>query len=103
MRDLAERLRHLVSLHRPEDGGPYAGYAAEMCMEAMREAASVIERYSSSSEAECIFCARGLRPDSFQTHVFDGRAFTCPSPSTPAPERDSGAVVVPRTRPDGGK
>jgi hypothetical protein len=40
-------------------------------------------------EAECIFCASGLRPDSFQTHVFDGRAFTCPSPS---PERDSGEV-----------
>lgn len=44
MSSIEERLRHLVALNNPEHGGPYQGTAAAMCMEAMAEAADVIEQ-----------------------------------------------------------
>lgn len=43
MLECAARLRRLVSLNEPRNGGPYQGFAAEMCMDAMREAASILE------------------------------------------------------------
>lgn len=47
MSEIVERLRKLVSLHHPENGGPYAGYAAEQCVAAMTEAAETIARLRS--------------------------------------------------------
>jgi hypothetical protein len=43
MSELVKRLRHLVSLDESSNGGPYGGYAAQQCMEAMRDAAARIE------------------------------------------------------------
>lgn len=43
MNELVCRLRHLVSLNKPKNGGPYSGFAAAECMKAMEEAASFIE------------------------------------------------------------
>lgn len=40
---LSERLRHLVSLDRPENGGPYQGYAASYCVNVMAEAAAKLD------------------------------------------------------------
>lgn len=41
--NIVARLRALAALDRPESGGPYGGYAASTCMEAMREAATALE------------------------------------------------------------
>ena len=49
--DIVERLRFLVSLNHESNGGPYAGYAAAMCMEAMRDAASTIEAMRAATGA----------------------------------------------------
>lgn len=43
MLECAARLRHLLRLNEPRHGGPYAGHAAEACMRAMEEAASILE------------------------------------------------------------
>jgi hypothetical protein len=40
--ELAKRLQFLVSLNDPKNGGPYGGYAAQQCIEAMREAAAFL-------------------------------------------------------------
>jgi hypothetical protein len=48
--DIVTRLRHLASLHQPEKGGPYAGYAAEQCMAAMTEAADEIARLRAGAD-----------------------------------------------------
>jgi len=42
MGDLVTRLRYLASLNDERNGGPYGGYAATKCMEAMAEAATAI-------------------------------------------------------------
>lgn len=39
MNELTKRLRYLVSLDKPEKGGPYGGLAAQECMKAMTEVA----------------------------------------------------------------
>ena len=38
--ELVRKLNHLVSLNEPKNGGPFQGFAAQACVEAMREAAS---------------------------------------------------------------
>jgi len=48
--DLIQRLRHLVSLNEPRNGGPYQGTAALACVDAMREAAATIERLTAEKE-----------------------------------------------------
>lgn len=42
--ELVERLRHLISLDEPKNGGPYGGLAARECLRAMSEAATALER-----------------------------------------------------------
>lgn len=42
--ELARKLRHLVSLNDPRNGGPYQGIAATACMEAMTEAAAALAK-----------------------------------------------------------
>lgn len=44
MSEITDKLRHLVSLDKPESGGPYGGYAAAQCVKAMAEAADYIDR-----------------------------------------------------------
>ena len=41
--ELSSRLCHLVSLDRPENGGPYGGLAARECMSEMGNAADLID------------------------------------------------------------
>lgn len=43
---LVIRLRHLVSLDKPKNGGPFAGLAARECVKAMAEAADRLEALS---------------------------------------------------------
>lgn len=42
--ELIRRLRFLVSLNNPDRGGPYGGTAAAQCMEAMTQAADMLEQ-----------------------------------------------------------
>lgn len=53
---LVAELRHLVSLHAPENGGPYGGYAADRCMKAMARAADAL----TAAEAEIKVLRGGL-------------------------------------------
>ena len=48
--ELVRQLRHLVSLNEPHMGGPYTGYAAQACVEAMGMAAERIETLSMELE-----------------------------------------------------
>lgn len=41
--ELVSKLNHLVSLDRPENGGPYQGLAARECLSAMQQAADAIQ------------------------------------------------------------
>lgn len=50
-KELAVRLRYLVSLNEPENGGPYGGYAAAEFVKAGAEAASAIESQQARIEA----------------------------------------------------
>ena len=62
MNELIDRLHHLVSLDEPDKGGPYGGYAASKCIEAMREAADLL--LSQAQEIERLsegLRSRGLR------------------------------------------
>jgi hypothetical protein len=40
--ELIERLKHLISLDEPRNGGPYQGLAAKLCLGAMTEAAKAL-------------------------------------------------------------
>lgn len=42
--ELVERLKHLIALDEPKNGGPYGGLAARECLRAMTEAATALER-----------------------------------------------------------
>jgi len=48
MTEITSRLRYLVSLDKPENGGPYGGIAAQECMKAMGEAADTIDRLAAA-------------------------------------------------------
>jgi len=47
---LMVELRHLVSLNKPQNGGPYRGYAAERCVMAMTQSADAIDRLREENE-----------------------------------------------------
>lgn len=51
MSELVGMLRHLVSLDRKENGGPYQGIAARECVRHMSYAADEIERLHRVEEA----------------------------------------------------
>jgi len=53
---LVERLRHLVALNEPQNGGPYQGYAAQQFIEAASEAATALQ-----SQADALAEARRER------------------------------------------
>ena len=48
---MVERLRKLISLDQPENGGPYGGFAAAECMRWMAEAASLLTRVAAERDA----------------------------------------------------
>jgi hypothetical protein len=75
---LVARLRHLVSLNEPWNGGPYQGVAATACVEAMDEAASLIERlyrereHSVEAVARAIAASRSVDFDELDESGSDG-------------------------------
>lgn len=56
--ELTKKLRFLVSLNKPENGGPYQGYAAADCVETMEKAADHIR----ALEARVEVLEHALRP-----------------------------------------
>jgi len=59
--ELVERLEHLVSLNDPDKGGPYGGYAAQNCVEAMSKAASAL-----SAQAAALVAAEKERDEALE-------------------------------------